>query len=178
MGEWLKDVISEIGFHEFGEIDIRTLVYDPLVRKSCEENVCRCYNTTWACPPATGTLEECRERCEKFDRMLLLSGKFEIEDSFDFEGMVAGMQGFKVLTDQLEEAVRGKLSSWQVLTSEGCGRCKTCTWPDAPCRFPEKLHHSLEGYGFRVHELAAQAGMKYNNGPNTITYFGALLYCE
>lgn len=178
MTEWLNETIAGIGFHEFGNIDIGALQYDPFVRKICEENGCRCYNTTWACPPATGTLEECRLRCEQFDHMLLLSGKFEIEDSFDFEGMVAGMQQFKLLTDRLEEAVSGRLRAYQILSNEGCGRCKTCTWPDAPCRFPDKLHHSLEGYGFRVNELAVQAGMKYNNGPNTITYFGALLYCE
>ena len=34
---------------------------------------------------------------------------------------------------------------------------------------------SLEGYGIFVSELATQAGMKYNNGPNTVTFFGALI---
>ena len=38
--------------------------------------------------------------------------------------------------------------------------------------------HSLEGYGFIVNELATEAGIRYNNGANTVTYFGALLYKE
>ena len=46
---------------------------------------------------------------------------------------------------------------------------------DAPCRYPESMFHSLEGYGFDVHLLAEAAGIKYNNGPNTVTYFGAVL---
>ena len=61
---------------------------------------------------------------------------------------------------------------------EGCEKCKKCTYPDAPCRFPERLHHSLEGYGFNVSKLAAKAGLHYIGGPNTITYFGAVLYNE
>ena len=65
-----------------------------------------------------------------------------------------------------------------LLSNEGCGRCARCTYPDAPCRFPELLHHSLEGYGWIVKELADAAGIRYHNGPNTVTYFGALLFCE
>lgn len=32
---------------------------------------------------------------------------------------------------------------------------------------------SLEAYGVAVYELANLSGMKYINGPNTVTYFGA-----
>lgn len=30
------------------------------------------------------------------------------------------------------------------------------------------LHHSIEGYGFNIYELVKAAGMKYNNGENTV----------
>ena len=33
-----------------------------------------------------------------------------------------------------------------------------------------------DSFGFIVSELAQQAGIKYNNGPNTVTFFGAVLY--
>jgi hypothetical protein len=35
---------------------------------------------------------------------------------------------------------------------------------------------SLEAYGVNVSKLAASAGMKYINGQNTVTYFGAVLF--
>jgi len=35
---------------------------------------------------------------------------------------------------------------------------------------------SLEGYGFIVSELAESAGIRYHNGANTVTYFGALCF--
>ena len=56
--------------------------------------------------------------------------------------------------------------------------CAACTYPDAPCRFPQRLHHAIEGYGLNVSELARQAGVRYVNGPNTVTYFGAVLMNE
>jgi hypothetical protein len=37
---------------------------------------------------------------------------------------------------------------------------------------------SLEAYGFNVSRLAAAADMKYINGQNTVTYFGAVLFKE
>jgi hypothetical protein len=35
---------------------------------------------------------------------------------------------------------------------------------------------SLEAYGIFVAKLAEKAGMKYINGVNTVTYFGAVLF--
>ncbi len=43
------------------------------------------------------------------------------------------------------------------------------------CRFPGRAHGSLEANGIFVSELAAMAQVKYNNGANTVTYFGALI---
>lgn len=172
----IKELAAQSDLTEAGYIDIGNLKYYPEIRKICEGNMCRNYGTSWACPPAVGTLEECRERVEQYDEMLLFSKKYELEDSFDFEGMTEGLHDFKKTVDVFEENIRGILAEYLLLSNEGCGRCRTCTYPDEPCRFPKTLHHSLEGYGFVVNELAGQAGMKYNNGTNTVTYFGALLW--
>jgi hypothetical protein len=83
---------------------------------------------------------------------------------------------FKQTVDRFAEAIKPLVSNGLILSNEGCGRCKVCTYPDAPCRFPDKLYPSIEGFGFIVSELANQAGIKYNNGPNTVTFFGAVVY--
>jgi predicted metal-binding protein len=49
---------------------------------------------------------------------------------------------------------------------------------DEPCRHPDLAMASLEAYGFNVSRLAAAADMKYINGQNTVTYFGAVLFKE
>ena len=178
MLENLRRIAAQVGFHETGTVDIHSLEYVPEVRRICEKNSCGGYNKSWACPPAVGTLEECRARCEKYEHMLIFTGKYQLEDSFDYEGMVAGSRAFSAAVDRFHEEIRGFLDDYMLLANEGCDRCKKCTWPDAPCRFPEKFHQSLEAYGFIVSRLAMKAGVKYNNGPNTVTYFGAVLYNE
>ena len=165
-------------FFETGYIKTAELKYYPEVREICRGNVCRNYGKTWACPPAVGTLEECQVRVDNYDTMLLFSVKYDLEDSFDFEGMTSGMMDFKKQVDHFQEKLETILPHYLLLSNEGCKRCRTCTYPDAPCRFPRQLHHSLEGYGFIVSELAKQAGIHYSNGTNTVTYFGALLLNE
>ena len=172
----IEEIAAESGFTECGYIPASHLKYNAEVRKICEGNSCRNYGTSWACPPAVGTLEECRERVAQYDTMLLFTKKYELESSFDFEGMGESLRDFKKAVDRFHRGLDPALSSFLLLSNEGCGRCAKCTYPDEPCRFPDLLHHSLEGYGFVVNELAKEANVWYNNGPNTVTFFGALLF--
>ena len=172
----LRKAAAGSGLTEWGLIKTTALRFYPQIRQICEGNSCRGYGKTWACPPAVGTLEECTNRVLQYENMLLFSQKFELEDSFDFESMENGMKTFKVTVDRFAEAVKEHMDDALILSNEGCGRCRDCTYPDAPCRFPDKLYPSIEGFGFIVSELAQQAGIKYNNGPNTVTFFGAVLY--
>ena len=161
---------------EYGYVKVENLKYYQEIRTICEGNSCRNYAASWACPPAIGTIAECRERINQYNRMLLFSKKYELEDSFDFEHMLAGLKDFKHTIDMFQQQLNAILSDYLLLSNEGCGRCPECTYPSAPCRFPHLLHHSLEGYGFIIKELTDEAGIHYSNGPNTVTYFGALLF--
>lgn len=174
----ITEIAVQSNLPESGYIDVANLKYYPEVRAICEGNTCRNYAASWACPPAVGTMAECMERVKQYDKMLLFSQKNALEDSFDFEGMAEGFLRFKQSVDAFQQNLNGILSDFLLLSNEGCGRCAECTYPTAPCRFPRLLHHSLEGYGFMVNELAAEAGIPYNNGRNTVTFFGALLFKE
>lgn len=178
----MRDITAQIEkaarehFFETGALDPGALVYYPEVREICAGNGCGNYGKSWACPPAVGTLAECRERIGQYENMLLFSSKYDLEDSFDFEGMHASLHKFKQTVASFRSDIQKLLPRYLLLSNEGCGQCETCTYPHAPCRFPERLCHSLEGYGFLVSELAKSAGMHYHNGTNTVTYFGALLF--
>lgn len=164
------------GMWQAGLLNTQELLFYPEIRKICAGNTCRNYGATWACPPAVGTIEECKKRVLQYRNMLLFSIKYPLEDSFDVEGMHRAMVSFRNSVDAFEEEIKGLLPEYLLLSNEGCGRCAQCTYPDAPCRFPERLHHSIEGYGFLIGELAAAAGLAYNNGANTVTFFGGLLF--
>jgi predicted metal-binding protein len=176
MVKTLSELIKGTDVFQYGFIRPSEIEYRQDIREICKDNSCRQYGKTWACPPAVGTVEECRNRCVQYNTMLVFTGIFLIEDSFDFEGMIRSLLDFKQIANSLESKVKPYLKKYLVLSNEGCGICKICTYPNTPCRFPERLHHSIEGYGILVSELAKKAGVNYNNGENTITYFGSLLF--
>ena len=57
----------------------------------------------------------------------------------------------------------------------GDGQCKICTYPDDPCRFPDKKSSSMEALGMVVSEVCADNGISYYYGPGTLTYVGCVL---
>ena len=181
MIERLQEICDSAGVYEYGIVDPHDVEFRDDIRAMCEENKCHSYDKSWACPPAIGTVDECRKRAQSYDKMLVYSRKFELEDSYDFEGMGEAMLGFKGMSDRLREGLQPIFKDFIILSNEGCGRCKgkvskECTYPDAPCRFPEEVYGSVEGYGIWVSQLAQQAGIKYNNGKDTVTFFGAVLF--
>ncbi len=172
----MEDAVCACGFFEWGYVDPRNLQFHEEVRHICEGNACGGYGASWACPPATGSLEECRTRTLAYGKMLLFTRKYDLEDSFDYEGMVAGKEDFGEAVHAFHKSIADVDAPYLLLGNEGCHRCQACTYPDAPCRFPDQLHHSLESYGFIVKDLADEAGIRYHNGPDTVTYFGAVLF--
>ena len=172
----IKKIILAVGFLECGELNINKLEYSKEIRKMCEDNVCRCYNTTWACPPAVGTIDECKKRVENYSHMILLSNSYKIKTPFDYKSMKKGMVNFKEKIYLLDDSLKKAISKYQILSNESCNICKECTYPKFPCRHKDKLFHSIEGYGFHIYKLAKDCNLKYDNGENTITYFGAVLF--
>ena len=152
----LQQILNDSGVFQYGLVDVSDIKFSQEVRGMCEVNTCQKYNKTWACPPAIGTVDECRERVQQYDTM------------------VAGGEKFKQVCLDVDRAIRRHADDFLLLANEGCDKCKECTYPDAPCRFPEQTHGSLEGYGIFVSELAKQAGINYINGANTVTYFAGI----
>lgn len=171
-----EDTLKEIGIFQYGVIDTKQIVFSEEVRHLCEVNYCGKYGTSWVCPPAIGTVDECKEECMKFDKGLVFTGKYDLLDSFDYEGMMEGHKAFKDVCYKFSDIIKEELSDFLLLSNEGCIGCKKCTYPDNPCILPEKLTYPVEGYGIMVNELAKAAKINYINGANTVTYFGLLLY--
>ena len=167
--------LKRLGISQSAVIQPKEIVFDSEVRKICAGNACRQYGRTWACPPGVGSVNQCRKRCLQYKRALMFSAEYALEDSFDFEGMIAAHKAFKELCDRLYDLAKGRCGAFLLLSNEGCLRCATCTYPDEPCRFPERLFPSIEGFGIYVAPTARRAGLAYHGGAGTVTYFGMLL---
>ena len=98
------------GMWQTGYINTRDLLFYPEIRKICKENSCRNYGTTWACPPAVGTIEECKKRVMQYEKMLLISIKYNLKDSYDIEGMGNALFSFKGSVDIFDEKLKLFLS--------------------------------------------------------------------
>ena len=174
----IQRMIFESGFMNSGMIDTKDIVYHDEVRAECAKNRCGAYGKTWACPPAVGTVAECKERVSAYSRMQLFSKAYVMLDTMDMAETLDNMANFKKCSRELDKKLKERKMSFILLSNESCDRCKKCTYPDKPCRFPDELHHSLESYGYNVLELSRQAGLKYINGQKTVTFFGAVIYDE
>lgn len=168
----------DLGAYKASVIETKDIVLDRAFRAMCESNSCGMYGKCYMCPPDVGDIDELMREVGNYDYALVYQTVTELEDSFDFEGMIEA----KKKTYPLAQSLRKVFADMNVtrvlhLGAGGCGVCEPCAKRTGePCRFPEKAMPSLEAYGVNVSELAKASGMKYINGQDTVTYFGAVLF--
>ena len=82
----------------------------------------------------------------------------------------------KSIINKVATRFREERDDYLPLTAGSCSLCKTCTYPNEPCRYPELAIPSLESIGLLVSDVCKLAGLPYNNGPLTITFSSAILF--
>ena len=146
------------------------------VADACRSNQCGKYGTCWTCPPGVGEYQELEKKIKTYENAAVFTCKYALEDSFDFEGMMDGQKATMQILYGIMEKLRADGEAFWALGCGGCSICKKCTYPDAPCRFPEKAVISVEACGINVVSLAKNTGIHYYNGSNTVTYFCIVLF--
>lgn len=175
--ETIIDVAKKHGARDAAIISVDKINFRTEFRHACEQNSCGKYGRCWMCPPDVGNIEDLIEQAKKYNYVFVYQSIGELEDSYDIEGMEAAAKYHNYLTTKLREKLDYELSHPLVLGAGACHVCPVCTKiENKPCRFPHKAIASLEAYGIAVSELAESCGLKYINGINTVTYFGAFLY--
>jgi predicted metal-binding protein len=176
-----KGLIENIvyrGANKANIISVSEIPFEPELRKLCESNQCGNYGRSWTCPPNVGDVYQLMEKAKGYDYALVFQTVSGLEDSYDFEGMQLGLKHHEDVTNEIKELVYKEINPPILQLSAGwCKICQTCAKiEDKPCRYPDKAVASLESYGIFVARLAEKADMKYINGVNTVTYFGAFLF--
>lgn len=158
------------------EIPIESIEIREEVRSLCEKNQCGNYNKNWTCPPAVGSLEECKDKMTKYKRIIVVYDIYQYKNAFDFKGMMDGGKDFSDRLLELKNDIT-KDKDAMFLGAGGCRLCEKCAYIDAEkCRRPDDAIISCEAHGIDVMALMKNNGIKYNNGKNTVTYVGAVLY--
>jgi predicted metal-binding protein len=171
----LKKLAIECGFSHVGDLDVSTIELRTEARDMCALNKCQKYNKSWSCPPGCSTLDECGERLRKYGKGLIVQSTGELEDSLDFEAMMALNERHRAAFEKFGEIVRKEYPGCMIMGSDGCSNCEECTYPANPCRFPDKMTSNMEAYGMIVSDVCAKNNIKYYYGPGTLTYVGCVL---
>lgn len=172
--EWLEQQMSELPLFQYAFLKTDELIFTERVRHVCREE-CPRYNTTWACPPAVGTVEECKTACLAYPDMLMISTVTEVSDIANIEETLETRGDHEAITRQVAKLMKEQGCELRVLSTESCAICETCTYPDAPCRHPDKMFPCVESQGILVTEVCEKYGMEFFNG-NLVTWVSLILY--
>ena len=171
----LERFLAGIPVYEYRLLDPAGLITSERVRIICREE-CERYDTTWACPPAVGSLEECRERMLAYEKAFFFSGAAQTPDILDLSRALAAGKEHERLTELIDGWFTDHGFDTLTLSARSCDICKRCTWPDRqPCRFPDRCHPCVESYGLVVSEIAGKEGMEFDTGGDAVLWFSLIL---
>ncbi len=176
--EVIKEGIKDFNLNQYAFINPKELVFSPDVRKYCEQNYCGKYGTNWQCPPGAGDIRVLEAKIKSYNYGLMFNTVTKLMDSYDFEGMMQAKDNFTTICLKIQEVVLNVAKDGYALGAGGCNLCEPCSYPDKPCRFPEKTIASIEACGVDVHSSSSKLGFKYINGQNTVTYFGLVVFMK
>ncbi len=173
--EKLEAQLRELPIVQYEFFDTRDLVFTQRVREVCRAE-CPQYGKSWACPPAVGSVEECKARCLAYPHGLLIITMTEVDDIASIEATLATRTGHEAVTHQVAAFLEEQGIAPYVLSTESCAYCERCAYPEGPCRHPEKMYPCVESHGIVVTDLGERYGIPFQAGGNVVTWFSLLLY--
>lgn len=171
----IEEILAAYPVCQYGFLDSDEILFSERVRYICQED-CDRYGKSWSCPPAVGSVEECRKRCLEYKKVLVFTTLAEVADSAMLEETLKTRKGHEEVTRGIRKAFADAGEKCLALSSESCGLCENCTWPEAPCRYPDRMLPCIESYGILVTESAAKCGIDFFYDSQTVTWFGMIFY--
>ena len=146
----LEQMGMEQGFSHVALLDCDTIELKQEVRQMCAADTCHKYG-------------------------IIVQTVGELEDALDGEGMMETEARHKEYFVEFEKKLRELYPDMLAIGAGCCTKCKVCTYPDAPCRFPKQAFSSMEAYGMLVTQVCQANGLKYYYGDCTIAYTSCYL---
>lgn len=171
----LVKLAEEAGFTYAAPLAMDALEFRDEVREMCSADRCKSYGRSWSCPPASGSLERAKERASAYHRGIIVQTMGALSDSFDMDGTAAIMEAHRKHFDTLVRQVRFIYPDCLPMGAGACRLCRSCTYPERPCRHPDRLFTSMEAYGLLVSDVAIRSGLRYNYGENTMCFTSCIL---
>lgn len=124
-----EEFISQYPIYEYRVLDAAEIQVRERVRTICKQE-CERYGTTWACPPAVGTLEECAARIHSYKSGIFFSSVAEVSDLMNMEEMLSTRDAHEELTCEVAKFLQGEGFETFTLSTESCDLCEHCAYLD------------------------------------------------
>ena len=171
----IEEKIKAYPIFEYAFFDPNELNFFPAVRKICEIE-CPQYGKSWSCPPAVGTLEECKGRCLNYENAFIFSTISEVNDILDMDESLSTIHEHIEIVDLIKKNVFSPEDDILILTAESCAICDECTYPHDVCKYSDKMYPCIESHVISVTDICERNGLSFMNGYNVITWFALILF--
>jgi len=168
--EKLAETAKECGITHYALLDLNTLEFMQEIRDMCNAEQCTSYNKSWSCPPACASLEEMSERVKNYTTGILIQTVGELEDSLDWDNIMETGARHKENFGRMRTILSRDYPELLAMGAGECKICDTCTYPDEPCRYPDKMEVSMEACGLFVSKVCKDNNLKYNYGSEKIAF--------
>lgn len=172
-----EEQLAELPLYAYYFAKSEDLVFSERIRYVCQTD-CTMYGKSWACPPAVGTVEECKARCLRYSDAIVIATVTEVSDISDIEATLETRSDHEAVTRQVEAMLQSQVQEVYTLSTESCAICKHCTYPSGPCRHPGRMRPCIESHGIIITDLNEKNGLPFQYGDNVVTWFSLLLYNE
>ena len=174
--ENIESKILELPLMQYEWIEPSELTFKEEVRQICKQE-CPMYDKSWSCPPAVGTVEECREESLKYQGVFLFTTIAEVSDIANLEETLQTRFEHEEITRALGKIFQEEHAEVKLLSSESCAICEVCGYCDGEnCRHPEYMIPCIESQGILVTELAEKYEIPFLDSMTTVQWFGLVLY--
>ena len=174
----LEEALSELPLYVYFYIDPKTLEFSQRIRYICEAE-CPRYGKSWACPPGTGSVEQCKTTCLSYNNCLVVGTITECADIADMEATLATRPAHEEITNVVADLLRREGAQPYILSTDSCALCAHCTYPEGkPCRHADVMHPCIESHGINIIPTLEENGLEFQYGENIITWYSLLFFNE
>ncbi len=133
--EQISQLILDMGAYRAGMVAVEDIDFQPNFRKLCESNACGVYDRSWMCPPLVGEVNQLIASLRRWRWAVVYQTVDTLEDSYDFEGMMATGEKMNQLTARIRRVLAGKEIAPVLLL--GVGGCRV--WASGRLSPPDSL---------------------------------------
>ena len=146
--EQIETLLADYPICQYGFLKSEEIIFSEKVRHICKTE-CDRYGKSWSCPPAVGEVEECRQHCQSYRFALIFTTLAEVSDLADMQETLATRFGHEEIVKEICQGLARLGVDYFALSSESCGICETCAYPNA-CRHKDYMLPCIESQGILV----------------------------